>query len=272
MMNLTILVENFCGKMDLLAEYGFSVHFKCTNGESILMDTGQGTTLFSNAEKLDINLKKISNLVLSHGHFDHTWGVPDLLLKTGNIPVWAHPEFDKARYRKHQAEAFYIGSYIKKQDIDFRSIRNITEIVPEVWAVEVPMQKRDKDYVPVTNHLMELENNIWKPDSFEDDISLVVKGEHGYSIILGCAHAGVINILEEVSELLNTKEFYAVVGGMHIGGQSKIFCENVVDKLVKDYKVKVWRPSHCTGFQAASMLASRADNVEWGTVGTVLEL
>lgn len=271
-MNLTIIVDNFCGKMNLLSEHGFSAHLACNDGSSILIDAGQGLTLSSNAEKLNIDLSKINHLVLSHGHFDHTWGVPNVLIKTGYIPVWAHPMFDKPRYRKHQEDFYYIGSYIKKQDINFKPVHNITEIVPNVWAVEVPLNKRNQEYLSHTDHLMVYEADTWKIDKFEDDISLVVKGKYGYSVILGCAHAGIVNILNEISQQFNIKDFYTVVGGMHIGEESEDFCKKIIDSLLNNYNVQIWRPSHCSGFKGAAMLGANAPNVAWGSAGTVLEL
>jgi 7,8-dihydropterin-6-yl-methyl-4-(beta-D-ribofuranosyl)aminobenzene 5'-phosphate synthase len=271
-MELTILVENFCGRSDVLGEYGFSVHIAANSGETVLMDAGQGKTLFSNAEKLNIDLGGISKLVLSHGHFDHTWGVPELLAKTGNIPVWAHSDFDVARYRRLQEQNYYIGSYIKKTDVDFHPVTGLTQVSQDIWAVAVPLARRRSEFVPSVGHLVVMEAGELKQDLFKDDISLVVKGDQGYSVILGCAHSGVANILHEVSSHFNTKEFYCVLGGMHIGGQTAEFCSAVVDELVTEFRVEKWRPSHCTGFPAAAMLAAKTKDTIWGSCGTVIKV
>jgi 7,8-dihydropterin-6-yl-methyl-4-(beta-D-ribofuranosyl)aminobenzene 5'-phosphate synthase len=271
-MFLTILVDNFCGRSDLLAEYGFSVHIKCDNNETVLMDTGQGKAIYPNACQLGINLNTINHLVFSHGHFDHIWGAPNLLEKTGNIPVWGHPSFDIPKYRKISDESQYIGSYIKKEDVNFNPILGMTQITENVWGIEVPIERRKKEFMPTTKHLMVKESGQWEVDQFLDDISLVIKGEYGYSVVLGCAHAGVINILDEVAQRLNTKDFYAVIGGMHMAGQSEEYTKNVVEKLVSDYNVQAWIPAHCSGFKAAAMLASKVDNVNWGGTGTGIKL
>jgi 7,8-dihydropterin-6-yl-methyl-4-(beta-D-ribofuranosyl)aminobenzene 5'-phosphate synthase len=272
MMNLTVLVENMCGRRDVLGEFGFSMHIATDSGENILLDAGQGKTLFANAEKMDIDLGKIDKLVLSHGHFDHTWGVPALLEKAGNIPVWAHAGFDVARFRQLQEENYYIGSYFKKEDINFHPVSGLTQIAENVWTVEVPPVNRQSEFVPAVGHLVVCEDGEYKPDLFLDDISLVVKGVHGYSVILGCAHAGVVNVLHEVSMHLKTNHFHCVVGGMHIGDQSADFCRKAVAELVKSYEVEKWRPAHCTGFRAAAMLAAQHDDTSWGSCGTVISV
>ncbi len=271
-MQLTILVDNYCNRSDLLAEYGFSVHIKSDNNKEVLMDTGQGRALYSNAYSMNINLNDTDHIVFSHGHFDHIWGAPKLLEKTGDIPVWAHPDFDRAKYRKKINKTQYIGSYIKKEDLNFHPIKGVTLITENIWGVEVPYNKRNQEYTPTTEHLKILKGDNWEEDTFPDDISLVVKGEYGYSVILGCAHAGVANILEEISIKFKTNKFYSVIGGMHMKGQSEDYVEKVIEKITKDYEVYRWIPTHCTGFKAASLLDSIADNVDLGGTGTVIKL
>ncbi len=270
-MKLTIVVDNYCGKNNMLAEYGLSIHLR-NDDVQVLMDTGQGVAIHNNLKELGIDVGNINHLVFSHGHFDHIWGAPKLLEKMPGIPVWAHPEFDCARYRKKEGQSQFIGSYIKKEDVNFNPIREFTKITDNIWAIEIPEEDRDPNYTPVTNHLSVYQDGKWEIDSFSDDVSLVVKGELGYSVVLGCAHAGVVNILENVSRRIGTKNFHCVVGGMHMLGQSEEYMHRVVDKLVNDYQVEKWVPAHCTGFDAAALLKSKVPNVIWGGVGTEIQL
>lgn len=107
---------------------------------------------------------------------------------------------------------------------------------------------------------------------FSDDISLVVKGNKGLSVLLGCAHAGVVNILETISQHFDTRQFHTVAGGMHIGDSSDEFIQRVVDALVSRFKVTRWRPGHCTGFKSAAAIAVKAPDVSWAGAGTRLSL
>ncbi len=271
-MKVTILVDNFCMSPDLMGEYGLSMHLADPDS-NILMDTGQGESLFSNARLLGVDLKKTDHLILSHGHFDHVGGVAKFLTARGDIPVWAHPEFSALHMRLVQGKGHFIGSHLNTDTVDLHPVKGLTQITENVWAVEVPMDKRDPLYLNRPKHLVVPGNGEnWKLDPFSDDISLVVKGEKGLSVLLGCAHAGVVNILEEVSHHFGTRQFHTVAGGMHIGDISNDFISRVVEALVSRFNVARWRPSHCTGFRAAAALASKAPDVSWAGVGTCLTL
>lgn len=71
---ITILVDNRASH-GLLAEHGFAVWIEAAE-RRLLFDTGQGSALGHNAGNLDIDLRTADALVLSHGHYDHTGGVP----------------------------------------------------------------------------------------------------------------------------------------------------------------------------------------------------
>ncbi|MCP4672835.1 MAG: MBL fold metallo-hydrolase, partial [Desulfobacula sp.] len=76
---ITILCENRAGvTKDIVGEHGFSALVE-NNGRKILLDTGQGLGLKSNAKTLGIDLGQLDTIVLSHGHYDHTGGLSQLL-------------------------------------------------------------------------------------------------------------------------------------------------------------------------------------------------
>ncbi len=271
-MDLTILVDNFCIPPSLAGEYGLSMHISDQNS-NILMDTGQGKTLFSNSRLLNVDLNKTDHLVLSHGHFDHVGGVARFLTDRGKIPVWAHPDFLALHMRLIQGKGHFIGGHLNRDIVDLHPIKGLTQITQNVWAVEIPMDKRDPLFLNRPEHLVVPgSDKEWELDPFSDDISLVVKGEKGLSVLLGCAHAGVVNILEEVSRHFKTRQFHTVAGGMHIGDSSDQFINRVVEALVSRFTVERWRPSHCTGFRAAAALAAKASDVTWAGAGTRMTL
>lgn len=89
MQKVTILVDNQAGK-GLIAEHGLSLWIE-TEDERILFDTGQGGVFANNAQMLGIDLGQTDMLVLSHGHYDHTGGIPQILQQARNINVYRHP-------------------------------------------------------------------------------------------------------------------------------------------------------------------------------------
>ena len=265
-MKLTVLVDNLCGRQDLKAEHGLSFWLE-TGKENILIDTGQAGATLYNAPRVGIVLKNTDHLVLSHGHYDHTSMLGQILMEAGDIPVWAHPGIGCSHTRFKNERPYFIGCHINKESVDLRPIQGKTLIVDKVWALEIPMNKRDPEFFSPPKHLCLPSGDDWKTDSFEDDISLVVEGELGLTVILGCAHAGIVNILEEVASHFQTRDFYAVIGGMHIGEKSKEYASGVVYVMTTRFSVKQWVPCHCTGFLAAAELYRREQNVSPGKTG-----
>ena len=87
----------------LRAEHGFSALVTVTKGNRetrVLYDTG-GTPdgMVENMRRLDISVRDIDVIVLSHGHWDHTTGIDGLVDQLGraNVPVLIHPEFWRRR-------------------------------------------------------------------------------------------------------------------------------------------------------------------------------
>ncbi len=271
-MRLSIVAENSTTSPSLTPEYGLSMHLDL-EGLSILVDTAQGIGLFSNAFKMGIDLRRLDMVALSHGHFDHVGGFASLYSYCGSIPLWGHPKINSLHCRLEGEKKRFIGFHLNKDAVDFHPVQGCVEIAPQMWALEIPKERRNPDFVHTPPHLVqEISGGESILDPFEDDISFVVEGRRGLSVLLGCAHAGVVNVLEEVSHFFGTREFFSVMGGMHLSRLEGGALEKIVKILAKKFVVRHWFPCHCTGFSAASMLAVQGQNVNWGHVGTVVDI
>ncbi len=270
-MYVTVLVDDYCGGSKLLGEHGLSMFIETPRGR-LLFDTGRGEALYPNANAMGIPIGNVDGIVLSHGHFDHTWGLPEILRREGNLPVWASPLFDMPRYSVTGGKKFMAGSLLRKENLDFHPVEECSKIIEGVQAFTVPCRLRDSKFVPSTPDLIAVKGDLFQEDSMEDDLSLLLHGTNGYSVILGCAHAGVVNIMERAAALCKTREFYTVMGGMHFRGQSREFLERSAHELSTRFSVKLWRPCHCTGFKAAFILGETLNNVDWAPAGFSLEI
>ena len=90
-MKITCLVNNFSKNKDLIDEHGLSFYIE-KDTKKILFDTGLGKALFYNAKILNIDLKNIDYVILSHSHNDHTGGLNEFLKINSKAKVIAHKE------------------------------------------------------------------------------------------------------------------------------------------------------------------------------------
>jgi 7,8-dihydropterin-6-yl-methyl-4-(beta-D-ribofuranosyl)aminobenzene 5'-phosphate synthase len=106
---ITLVVENSVHRQGLAAEHGLSFHVQI-GPYSILFDTGQTELVLSNAEALGIKLGTLDTVVLSHGHYDHTGGVPAILDAAPKARAYAHPAAFENKYSKGpDGEPRFIG-------------------------------------------------------------------------------------------------------------------------------------------------------------------
>ena len=101
-----------------------------------------------------------------------------------------------------------------------------------------------------------LDRACTEPDPLLDDQALYIETSAGLVVVLGCAHAGVVNTLDYIAELTGRQQVYAVLGGMHLVRASAERLEATVEAL-KRYGVQKIGTAHCTGMRAATYLWSR---------------
>jgi 7,8-dihydropterin-6-yl-methyl-4-(beta-D-ribofuranosyl)aminobenzene 5'-phosphate synthase len=93
----------------------------------------------------------------------------------------------------------------------------------------------------------------------------------GAVILLGCGHAGLVNTMRYVSELLGRDRIYAVIGGTHLIGASPMRIQKTIEAL-KKYDVQKIMLSHCTGVQSYAALAGALPGrCSWPASGTQIQ-
>jgi 7,8-dihydropterin-6-yl-methyl-4-(beta-D-ribofuranosyl)aminobenzene 5'-phosphate synthase len=272
---ITILSENTVdGRIGLLAEHGFSVFIE-GNGENILFDTGQGLAVMNNALVLNKDLRSVHKVVLSHGHKDHSGGLAGVLQLRGSVEVLAHPHIFLERYKMSQSKKEYVGlpfgrAFLEGLGARFLFVKDFQKISEHISVTgEVPrrnsFEKGDADlYAGIDGKLV--------PDPFSDDLSLVLDTREGLIVILGCAHSGLVNILDHILEKTGEKKIRGIIGGTHLKAAREEQLLWTLKELER-YEIDHFYVSHCTGLRASMMLARRfGKNFIPCHVGTVLEL
>ena len=270
MIKATVVVDNFCQKQGLYAEWGYAMHVETPSG-NLLWDTGGFLhVLEHNLRFLGINPAAIENVALSHGHFDHTAGLMDVVRLAPSAKLWASENLTRPRWGDVDA-ARLAGGGALLAGLPIHSIEPFARILPEVTAFTVPHKERDETYITHRAMFEETADGRKIPDTFADDVSLLVEGERGYSLILSCAHAGLPNILKHVKKAFGVSKLDTVVGGTHLCGVSCEAYPRWMEALTQT-PVRRWRVNHCTGFRAAAELAKHFDDVDWSGAGSVLTL
>lgn len=269
-MKLTVVVDNYCAKQGLIAEWGYSNWLETPDGP-ILLDTGGICHVLNhNLSFLKLNPANLKAVVLSHGHFDHISGLMDILVKNPNIQIVASP-FIAIEKRGDGDGKRNSGGFPIDKLANFEAVSDYLEIVPNVYAFCVPCDHRRSRFV-CTKNLWEIDSagNL-VADRFLDDLSLIIKSQKGFSLLLGCSHSGLPNILKRAQEIFQIDEFNTVIGGSHLCAVNPEEYPFWIEAL-KKFKVKHWRLNHCTGFKAAAQMAKYFDDVDWAGAGTTIAL
>jgi 7,8-dihydropterin-6-yl-methyl-4-(beta-D-ribofuranosyl)aminobenzene 5'-phosphate synthase len=272
---ITTLSENTAGMGDFLAEWGLSILIEKDNVR-ILLDTGAGISAVHNAETLGIDLSKIDKIVLSHGHYDHTGGLREVLRRMAKeVEVIAHPDIWQAKYsRREDKPERYIGIPFRQEELEslgarFALNKEPVKLYDNIWTSgEVPMTT---EYETIDSGLFIKQNSSLQPDQVMDDQAIIVETQKGLVIILGCAHRGMINTIYQAQKITGVNEIQAVMGGSHLIGSSEERLWQSISAL-KELGVKKLGLCHCTDLPVISVLAQEfGESFIFNKAGSVLE-
>ena len=273
-LRITTLVEDTVDTRLLLAEHGLAYWIELGR-RRLLFDCGQGMALSINAHLLDIHLEQTEAILLSHGHYDHSGGLADALRYVkSSVPIFLHPAALRQKYvARPNGDLLPAGmpweimrNLKKRGHLIFT--KKITDLGDGLFLTgAIP---RRTDFEDVGGPFFS-DAQRQRPDLLPDDQAAFIVTKRGIIVILGCAHAGVINTLEYIRKLNGKRPILAVLGGMHLHSASPERIQKTIEALQRLGSPHL-HPCHCTGFVAtASLWQNFAGRCAPCPVGTVLE-
>lgn len=252
---ITVLVDNQAGP-GLTAEHGFSLWLE-TGGLRLLFDTGQGPALAGNARLVGIDLTRVDCLVLSHGHYDHSGGLAEVLCQSRRVDLYCHPGAVSPRYSIRDGVAKPLQMpRAAMTALDRLGQERVHWLQQPVWLSETvglsgPIA-RNTDFEDSGGPFF-LDADGRRPDRIDDDLALWIRTDQGLIVCLGCAHAGLINSLAQIQRLNNGMRIRAVIGGLHLQNASPRRLEQTLVVLAR-FAPDCLIPCHCTGEAAMTAL------------------
>lgn len=248
-------------------EHGLCLFVEKKDFEFFVDAGGSRDVLQHNIKIAKLNPENAEAVVISHGHHDHTTGLPWILQKIGKPSLYAHPEIFAEHYTYSSEKYRYIGVQFEKEEIeefcDLKLTREPVEISDGVYfsgEIPGPRQKRGKFYLKAGEGYVE--------DELIDDTAVYLTTKKGAIVIFGCGHAGVINTLEHAKKVTGQR-IYGIFGGTHLVSATSDELKKVVEYLNAE-EVEMLRLGHCTGKEAECVLTKefgkRFENFPAGNV------
>ncbi len=260
---VTVLIEDTPSVVSgLTSEHGLSL-FVETPEEKFLFDCGHTGAAWDNAGKLGIDLSGVRFVVLSHSHYDHAGGFPALLRHEKPQKLYTGPGFWQEKF-SHQADTgayLYKGCGFRQRDLTAWGVQqevceDLLPIGGNMWLIHGFSKKYPFETIPS----LFVCGDAKKPDEFVDEICLVLGGKDGLTIITGCSHNGILNIVSSVRERLQQK-VCRVIGGIHLTGQSPERIDKTLGAL-REAGVEDMVLGHCSGVSSERAL-SPGTRIEW---------
>jgi 7,8-dihydropterin-6-yl-methyl-4-(beta-D-ribofuranosyl)aminobenzene 5'-phosphate synthase len=283
----TSTVKYFTDEL-LLAEHGFAALVDLVSaGCRILWDAG-GTriALMENLRRMQIIPATISAIALSHGHFDHTAAVTDVLramdltpkskkwepgvpmdemrrwAEGRRVPLATHPSAFRERWHlsrdgsRHgptppppRAEWEALGAQVITAQGPY-------ELGPGCWTTG-PVPRASFERSGVSPSMIYRDGDAFHRDLVDEDQAMVINvRDKGLVVLAGCAHSGIINTVNRARELSGVARVWAILGGFHLARATAEEIRSTIE-AVKSLQPVLIVPSHCTGFAATCQFAAQ---------------
>lgn len=259
-MRIVNLIENTEGAKGIFYEHGLSFYIE-TQMHKILLDTGCSDAFLKNAEMLGIDLTKVDIVILSHGHYDHAGGILAFAKINPNAKIYMQKNAGREYYNLRNGLQKYIG--IDKAILELPQVVFLDGNYRINETLYLFTNISGRKYWPQGNLLLkEKVDEKFIQDKFLHEQYLVVSDGKEQVLLSGCAHNGILNILEAYREQFDgTPDM--VISGFHmmkkgIGEELPYTLEEIetIENTANELKTMQTKfyTGHCTGETAFELM------------------
>jgi len=274
-MKITSLVDNESTRSELLVEHGLSFYIE-TQNHKILFDLGQGSLFIENAQSMGIDIAQVDTVIISHGHYDHGGGLSAFCELNTKAKIYISKAAFEAHYSlQSNGDLKYIGLN--------QGLENNERLIKVDQDIQLDAEFKLYTHLgsvasgPSGNkNLYRLHDKELISDDFQHEIHLVITQQDQSVLFSGCAHGGILNILDQVSQK-NEKAIKVVVSGFHLHAHSSHQDED--PKIIQAMAEAMTKLSthfytcHCTGrhpFMAMKLIMGA--QLDYLAVGSQIEI
>ncbi len=224
-----------------------------TKKHKLLLDAGQTDALIRNAKITGIDLSQVDTVILSHGHYDHSGGLIPFYRNNDKAVLYMHrsaaePHFNGERYIGIAPEIMSLPNIVTL-DGDYK--------IDDELFIFTGIKGR-RCYPQGNKKLLREENGIKIPDNFAHEQCLVVTQNRKKYLLSGCAHNGILNILDKYKEIFGDTPDY-VISGFHMMKREGEYTPAEKDVIIQTAEElartdTVFFSGHCTGEPAFNMM------------------
>ncbi len=274
-MRVTALVENTSLRKELGSEHGLSLYIE-TKRHKILFDSGATDLFAKNAEILGVDLSGADIAFLSHAHYDHGGGLKTFLRINDRAKIYAGQTAFSGYYANETDKPKrYIG--LDPALSDSGRFVFVSDRLKADEELELFSGVKCLRLNPTGNaDILKADGNDLVRDDFAHEVNLVIRENEKTVMITGCAHCGIVNILEHLQREAGIVPD-VVIGGFHLsnparGGSERTEIVGEIAAFLLGRETRYYT-CHCTGMESYNRLkAAMGDKIDYLSGGRTLEL
>lgn len=212
---IVCLLENTVGNEKCETEHGLSIYVE-TGDKKLLIDTGASGLFLKNAKKLGIDLSRAEAVFISHGHYDHTGGILEFAQVNSKADIFLQEKALGNYWHIGKQIEKYIGMNPEVADLpNLHFLNGDYRYKDEIFVLQGKFKEKLKCWPEGNYALKEQIGKEYIQDDFSHEQYIVLQEEGKSVLISGCAHNGILNILDLYRQKLGS-EPQIVISGFHM--------------------------------------------------------